>query len=110
MLSLGLTNDTAPDRMQRTMDILGEIVEAQGEDTEEKVIVGINAFGDFALGIAVIYYITKGTNIMGVQSRAGRRRRYYGLTELGGAVLEAESFRLEAHVPSPHTRRIVCDT
>jgi len=67
-LSLGLTYDTPPDRIQRAMDILVEIVEAQGEATEEKVIVGFNSFGDFALGVMVIYYITKGADIMGVQT------------------------------------------
>ena len=42
--------------------------EGQGDDTEENVIVGFNSFGDFALGIALIYYITKGADIMGVQT------------------------------------------
>jgi MscS family membrane protein len=68
VLSLGLTYDTSPDRMQRAMDILHEIVEAQGDSAEEKVIVGFNAFGDFALGITLIYYITKGADIMAVQT------------------------------------------
>ena len=45
-----------------------EIVEAQGDATEENVIVGFNSLGDFALGIMLIYYITTGSDIMGVQT------------------------------------------
>jgi len=67
-LALGLTYDTSPDRMRRAMEILREIVEAQGEDTAEDTIIGFNSFGDFALGITLIYYISKGADIMGVQT------------------------------------------
>jgi len=67
-LTLGLTYDTTPAKMSRAMELLREIVEAQGDDTDENVIVGFNSFGDFALGITLIYYITKGADIMGVQT------------------------------------------
>jgi len=67
-LTLGLTYDTTPAKMRRAMELLREIVEAQGDDTDENVIVGFNSFGDFALGITLIYYITKGADIMGVQT------------------------------------------
>jgi MscS family membrane protein len=68
VLELGLTYDTSHGRIGRAMDLLREIVEAQGEDTEEKVVIGFNSFGDFALGITLIYYITRGADIMGVQT------------------------------------------
>jgi MscS family membrane protein len=50
------------------MDLLREIVEAQGDDTDDNIVVGFNDFGDFALGITLIYYIAKGADIMGVQT------------------------------------------
>jgi MscS family membrane protein len=68
VLELGLTYDTSHGRIGRAMDLLREIVEAQGADTEEKVVIGFNSFGDFALGITLIYYITRGADIMGVQT------------------------------------------
>lgn len=68
VLTLGLTYDTTPEKMRRALDLLREIIEAQGDDTDENVIVGFNSFGDFALGITLIYYITKGADIMGVQT------------------------------------------
>lgn len=68
VLELGLTYDMTPAQMRRAMELLREIVDSQGEDTDENVIVGFNAFGDFALGITLIYYITKGADIMGVQT------------------------------------------
>ena len=68
VLTLGLTYDTTPAKMRRAMELLREIVDAQEADTDENVIVGFNSFGDFALGITLIYYITKGADIMGVQT------------------------------------------
>ena len=68
VLELGLTYDTSHERIRHAMKILEEIVAEQGDDTDEKVIVGFNAFGDFALGVTLIYYITKGADIMGVQT------------------------------------------
>jgi MscS family membrane protein len=94
VLELGLTYDTSHGRIGRAMDLLREIVEAQGEDTEEKVVIGFNSFGDFALGITLIYYITRGADIMGVQTavnlrhhgRADRREsRDSGAIQRGGA-------------------------
>lgn len=68
VLNLGLTYDTTHERMQRAMDLLREIVEAQGESVDEKIIIGFNSFGDFALGIMLIYYIQPGSDIMGEQT------------------------------------------
>lgn len=68
VLSLGLTYDMTPAQMRRAMDILREVVASQGNDTEENVTIGFNSFGDFALGITLVYYITKGAQIMDVQT------------------------------------------
>jgi MscS family membrane protein len=66
-LNLGLTYDTTPEDMQKAMDILREIKEA-ASDVEEKVIIGFNGFGDFAMNILLIYYVTKGANILNTQT------------------------------------------
>ena len=67
VVNLGLTYDTSPERMERAMDILRSIV-AEAEFTEEKVVVGFNAFGDFAMNLLLIYYITKGEDIVEAQT------------------------------------------
>lgn len=65
--NLGLTYDTTPEQMDEAMSILKDIGESNS-DLEEKIVIAFNAFGDFALNIAFIYYIKDGANVMGVQS------------------------------------------
>ena len=67
ILELGLTYDTTPDRMRAAMDILREIA-ATGDGVEENVIIGFTGFGDSAMVITFIYYITSGEDIMAVKS------------------------------------------
>jgi len=67
VLNLGLTYDTTPEQMQEAMGILREI--ATGHDSlEEKVLVGFDAFGDFAMNIFFAYYIKKGEEILQTQT------------------------------------------
>jgi len=66
-LDLGLTYDTPPDKMRRAQELLREIVSGN-EGTEEKILCAFNGFGDFAMNIMLIYYITKGADILGVQN------------------------------------------
>jgi MscS family membrane protein len=69
VLNLGLTYDTAPQAMRRAMEVLQEIAEAQGEDLiQDKTLVGFNGFGDFAMNVLFIYYITPGADILGTQT------------------------------------------
>lgn len=57
-LNLGLTYDTTPEGMAKAMVILDEI-NAEHPNTEDNAKVFFNAFGDFAMNIQYIYYITK---------------------------------------------------
>ena len=66
-LNLGLTYDTPEDKIQLAIDILKDII-ANTKGTEENVLVSFNSFGDFSLGILFIYYITKGADILQVQT------------------------------------------
>lgn len=69
VLDLGLTYDTPPEKMQRAMDILKEIAEAQGEALlQEKTLAGFNAFNNSAMNVVFIYYITPGADILGTQT------------------------------------------
>lgn len=68
VMTLGLTYDTAPDQMERAMEILREIEAAQGDDTCEEPIIGFAGFGDFSMNLLFIYYITPGADIVGVQT------------------------------------------
>jgi len=67
VLNLGMTYDTTPDQMQGAMDTLRAIGEANS-NTEEKIVIAFNGFGDFALNIMFIYYIRKGCDIGGTQT------------------------------------------
>ena len=68
-LNLGLTYDTKPPQMQRAMDILREIAEAHAENlVGDKISIGFNAFGDFAMNVLFVYYIEPGNDILGTQT------------------------------------------
>lgn len=67
ILNLGLTYDTAPDKMQLAMDLLKQIGDSN-QNTEEKLVISFNGFGDFAMNIMFIYYISKGADIANTQT------------------------------------------
>ena len=67
VLELGLTYDTSPEKMEEAMATLRAIAEAN-EGLEEKVVIGFTAFGDFAMTLLFIYYITKDADIVGTQT------------------------------------------
>ncbi len=67
VLNLGLTYDMNEAQVQRAMALLKDIA-AGHDDLEEKVIIGFNAFGDFALNVAFTYYIKRGANIGAAQT------------------------------------------
>lgn len=68
VLNLGLTYDTSAEKMEEAMATLREIAAAD-PDLEEGALVSFNAFGDFAMNILFIYYIKKGADILGAQTR-----------------------------------------
>ncbi len=65
--NLGLTYDMKPEQMEEAMEILRAIV-AENDDLEEDTSVGFNGFGDFAMNILFIYFIRKGSDILGSQT------------------------------------------
>jgi MscS family membrane protein len=67
ILDLGMTYDTSPDQMQEAMDTLKAIGDAN-EHTEEKTVIAFNGFGDFAMNIMFVYYISKGSDVAGTQT------------------------------------------
>lgn len=69
VLNLGLTYDTTPENMQKGMDTLNEIWEANKDALGENKLISFNAFGDFSLGILFIYYIKKEADIFATQSK-----------------------------------------
>lgn len=66
-MTLGLTYDMTAEQMEQAMEILRSIA-ADAEGLEEKVLVAFNGFGDFSMNILFIYYITKGADILEVQT------------------------------------------
>jgi MscS family membrane protein len=62
VIKLGLTYDTAPQKMQEAIAILKKIPGAVNEIEEDTVAV-FSDFGDFALSITYIYYIKKNMDI-----------------------------------------------
>lgn len=67
LVTLGLTYDTTPENMQKALDLLKEITDAQ-TSLEENKIIGFSGFGDFSLNILLIYYIKSGEDIVGTNS------------------------------------------
>jgi len=57
-LSLGLTYNTSPERLQEALDMLNKII-TDRTDTEDECTIWFNSFGDFSLNINCIYYIKK---------------------------------------------------
>ena len=67
VLNLGMVYDTSDEQMMLAMELLKNIVKSHPH-TEENMYVGFNNFGDFSLGIILIYYITKGEDILQAQT------------------------------------------
>ncbi len=67
VLNLGLTYDMNGAQVQRAMALLKDIA-AGHEGLEENVVIGFNAFGDFALNVLFIYYIKSGADIGAAQT------------------------------------------
>lgn len=80
--TLGLTYDMTAENMQKAIDVLKDISEAndnfvenevatdapKGTKATKKVIVSFSGFGDFSMNILFIYYIKPGADILGVQN------------------------------------------
>lgn len=57
-ITLGLTYDTSPEKIQEAIDILHKII-SERTDTENDFTVWFNSFGDFSLNVNATYYINK---------------------------------------------------
>lgn len=66
-ISLGLTYDTTPEQMENAMNIIKDIIKANSK-VEDDALVAFNTWGDFAMGIQVIYYISSPDFIFSAQS------------------------------------------
>lgn len=67
VLKLGVIYETTADKIQNGMKALQAIVD-ENENLEENTVISFTEFGDFSLGILFIYYINKGSDIMGAQT------------------------------------------
>lgn len=65
--TLGLTYDTTPEQMERAMEILREIIEANDKVTDAPLI-SFTTWGDFSMGIFCVYYIKSDDYILSAQS------------------------------------------
>lgn len=66
-LNLGLVYETPTEKIEKAMELLKEIGEAN-PSLDEKILIGFNSFGDFSLGILFIYYIRAGEDILATQT------------------------------------------
>ena len=57
-ITLGLTYDTSPEKVQLAVDILKQIV-GDHTETENDFTVWFSSFGDFSLNVSCTYYINK---------------------------------------------------
>jgi len=67
-MTLGLTYDTPAEGMEQGMEILRRIA-AEDDDLAEEPLVAFSGFGDWSMNLLFIYYIQKGADILGVQTR-----------------------------------------
>ena len=58
-LTLGLTYDTPPDRIEDAIGILKDIITEREETLEQEPTIWFDSFGDFSLNIKMVYYIKK---------------------------------------------------
>ena len=63
-MDLGLVYDTSFEKMKKAQEILRDIVK-QNSDLDEECVTAFTEFGDFALNLRFIYYISKGADIFG---------------------------------------------
>lgn len=68
VLSLGLTYDTTPQKMQLALDLLKQIPDSVPEIKHE-ISVYFNNYGEFALNVTFIYYIKKNSDFFDTQSK-----------------------------------------
>jgi MscS family membrane protein len=69
VLNLGLTYDMNDKQIEKAMQTLQDIAADNEEDIQENPSIGFNAFGDFALNVVFVYYIKKGSDILGTQTK-----------------------------------------
>jgi MscS family membrane protein len=67
VMSLGLTYETTPEKMELAMSLLSDIHKTMLQLDKVRHI-SFTDFGDFSLGITFIYYIKKGEDILGAKS------------------------------------------
>ena len=58
-VTLGLTYDTAPERIEEANAILRAIIEERPEVLEQDPVIWFDSFGDFSLNVKMIYYVKK---------------------------------------------------
>lgn len=68
LINLGLTYDTAPEKMELAMTILKDIVDKNQHNITDEHLISFNNWGDFNLGILFIYYIKKEADIFKTQT------------------------------------------
>jgi MscS family membrane protein len=68
ILDLGLTYDTKPEQMEDAINILKDIAKNLRDKIEENVLISFDTYGNFALGIKFIYYISKQSDIFETQT------------------------------------------
>ena len=58
-LTLGLTYDTSPERIEEAIGIVKAIIAERADTLEQDPTIWFDSFGDFSLNINIIYYIKK---------------------------------------------------
>lgn len=66
---IGLTYDTAPDKMELALRLLNELIDGLQDVLEADRLVSFNSYGAHSLNILFVCYIRKGADIFGTQSK-----------------------------------------
>ena len=69
LMKLGLTYNTAPEKMDQAMSILGDIPNVIAEVDPKDITVAFTDFTDYSLVITFVYFILKPADVMEIPSR-----------------------------------------
>lgn len=68
LMTIGLTYDTSPEKMEKAIELLHEISKKNKKHLAQDSLASFTSFGDFSLGILFIYWIHKDSDILGTMN------------------------------------------
>ncbi len=98
-VDLGLTYDTTADQIEQSLTILRQIV-SETDAIEDNHYAWFGSFGDFALGVSLIYYIKKEASVVDTQTEVNLKiLRKFGEAQLDMAFPTQTLYHIQGQQP-----------